>query len=145
MPYHAVIVFSRIVLSEAYAGVPGSIQDRFGCPRIHTAQSDIQSGDILLAIMARRSPDSEAIAIIQKNLDKPVECLTERDGEEITLCHAAFPAGRKVKAPWRWLKRYPTRPATFAESISGGFAITGLQAATIVYLPVGLIQGAIGS
>jgi regulator of sigma E protease len=38
---------------------------------------------------------------------------------------------------------YPTRQATFIESISGGAMVTGLQAATILYLPVALIQGVI--
>ena len=35
------------------------------------------------------------------------------------------------------------RPATFVESITGGAAVTGLQAAAIVYIPIALIQGVI--
>jgi regulator of sigma E protease len=38
---------------------------------------------------------------------------------------------------------YPTRPATLTESVYGGAMITGIQAATIVYLPVALIRGVI--
>ena len=38
---------------------------------------------------------------------------------------------------------YPTRPATFIESISGGATVTGLQAATIVYIPIALIRGVV--
>jgi regulator of sigma E protease len=36
-----------------------------------------------------------------------------------------------------------TRPATFREIITGGATYTGLQAASIVYLPIALIQGVI--
>ena len=38
---------------------------------------------------------------------------------------------------------YPRRAATLSEIVSGGFVYTGAQAAGILYIPIGLAQGAI--
>ena len=139
----AVIVFSFLISSEGMP-VPGSIKIDSVAQNSPAQQADVQSGDILLAINGEKVTEVQpAIAIIQANLDKPVELLIDRNGEEITLVATPLSTRTKSEGALGVGLGYPTRPATFAESIGGGFTITGLQAATIVYLPVALIQGVI--
>ena len=104
----------------------------------------MQTGDILLAINGQSVTEIEpAIAIIKENLDKPVELLIERNGEKITLTATPLSSRKKSEGALGIGLTYPTRPATLMESIAGGVTVTGIQAATIVYLPIALIQGAI--
>ncbi len=139
----AVIVFSFLIASEGMA-VPGSIKIESISPNSPAQQAEVQSGDILLAINGEKVTDIQpAIAIIQANLDKPVELLIDRDGKEVTIVATPLSSRTKSEGALGVALGYPTRPATFVESVSGGFTITGLQAATIVYLPVALIQGVI--
>ncbi|MDO8755382.1 MAG: site-2 protease family protein, partial [Anaerolineales bacterium] len=84
-----------------------------------------------------------AIAIIQQNLDQPVELLIERNGKQLIIMATPLSSRKKSEGALGVGLGYPTRPATFGESLTGGFAITGLQAATIAYLPIALIRGAI--
>ncbi len=139
----AVIVFSFLISNEGVP-VPGSIKIDSVAQNSPAQQADVQSGDILLAINGEKVSEVQpAIAIIQANLDKPVELLIDRDGKEITVIATPLSTRTKSEGALGVGLGYPTRPATFVESIGGGFTITGLQAATIVYLPIALIQGAI--
>ncbi|MBL8101516.1 MAG: site-2 protease family protein [Anaerolineales bacterium] len=139
----AIIVFSFLIASEGIP-VPGSIKIDSIAENSPAQQANVQSGDVLLAINGEKVTEIQpAIAIIQANLDKPVELLIDRNGEEITLIATPLSSRTKSEGALGVGLGYPTRPATFVESISGGVTITGLQAATIVYLPIALIQGAI--
>ncbi len=139
----AVIVFSFLISSEGVA-IPGSIKIDSISPNSPAQQADVQSGDLLLAINGEKVAEvPQAIAIIQANLDKPVELLIDRGGEELTIVATPLSTRTKSEGALGVALGYPTRPATFIESVTGGFTITGLQAGTIVYLPVALIQGAI--
>lgn len=139
----AVIVFSFLIASEGIP-VPGSIKIDSVAENSPAQAADIQSGDILLAINGEKVIEVQAaIDIIQANLDKPVKLLIDRNGEEVTVIAMPLSSRMKSEGALGVGLGYPTRPATFVESIGGGFAITGLQAATIVYLPVALIQGVI--
>lgn len=139
----AVIVFSILIASEGVA-VPGTIKIDTVAENSPAQQADIRSGDILLAINGESVSDIQpAIAIIRENLDQPVEMLIERDGEKLTITATPLSSRTAQEGALGVALAYPTRPATFVESISGGLTITGLQAATIVYLPVALIQGVI--
>lgn len=139
----AIIVFSILIASEGVA-VPGTIKIDTVAENSPAQQADIRSGDILLAINGESVSDIQpAIAIIRENLDQPVEMLIERDGEKITITATPLSSRTAQEGALGVALAYPTRPATFVESISGGFTITALQAATIVYLPVALIQGVI--
>ncbi len=139
----AVIVFSLLIAVEGMP-VPGSIKIDSVSENSPAQQADIQSGDILLAINGQSVTEVQAaIAIIQENLDQPVELLIERNGEEITIVATPLSSRKKSEGALGVGLGYPTRPATFVESITGGATITGLQAATIAYLPVALIRGVI--
>jgi regulator of sigma E protease len=139
----AVIVFSALV---AYEGVPvpGQIQIGAVSENSPAEQARMQSGDILLAINGREvSEVPAAIALIRENLDKPVELRVERDGETITIIATPLSSRSPSEGALGVALTYPTRPATFIESATSGLMITGIQAATIVYLPVALIRGVI--
>ncbi len=139
----AVVVFSFLIASE---GVPvaGSIKIDSVSEKSPAQAAGMQAGDILLAINGEKVTEIQsAITIIQANLDQPVEMLMDRNGEEVTLTATPLSSRLKSEGALGIGLGYPTRPATFIESLSGGFMITGVQAATIVYLPIALIQGAV--
>ena len=139
----AIVVFSLLVAFEGVA-IPGSVKINAITENSPAQQAGMQSGDVLLAINGERVTEIDpAITLIQANLDKPVELLINRNGQEITLTATPLSSRLKSEGALGVNLGYPTRPATFAESISGGFTITGIQAVTIVYLPIALIQGVI--
>jgi regulator of sigma E protease len=139
----AVVVFSFLIASEGMA-VPGSVKIDAITENSPAQQAGMQAGDILLAINGEKvSKIESAIAIIQANLDKPVKLLVNRNNENVTLTATPLSSRKKSEGALGIGLTYPTRPATVIESISGGATITALQAATIVYLPIALIQGAI--
>jgi len=139
----AIVVFSFLVASEGVA-IPGSVKVDAITQNSPAQQAGIQSGDILLSINGQKVSDIEsAIKIIQANLDKPVNLLISRASKEITITATPLSSRQKSEGALGVGLSYPTRPATFIESISRGAAFTAIQAATIAYLPVALIQGAI--
>jgi regulator of sigma E protease len=137
----AIVVFSALV---AFEGVPVT-----GKVKIDSVSADspaqsagIQNGDILLSINGTSVTDiNPAIAMIRDNLDKPVELVIERDGKQMTVTATPLSTRTKEQGALGIALTYPTRSATAWESISTGTMVTGLQAATLLYLPVALIQG----
>lgn len=139
----AIVVFSFLISSEGVA-VPGSIKIESVAENSPAEGAGIQSGDIILKINGQSVTDIDAtIALIKENLDTPVEFLIDRDGEQVTVTATPLSTRKKSEGALGVGLTYPTRPATFVESITGGFTVTGIQAATIVYLPIALIRGAI--
>lgn len=139
----AVIVFSALI---AYEGIPetGRVKIDAVAADSPAEQADIRSGDILVSINGEAVTDIQpAITIIRANLDQPVEMVFDRDGELITIVATPLSARTAQQGALGVGLTNPTRPATFIESVSGGATITGLQAATIIYLPIALIQGII--
>jgi regulator of sigma E protease len=139
----AIVVFSFLI---AFQGMPvrGSVKIDSVAKNSPAEQANIQNGDILLSINGKSVADIEAaIAIIKANLDQPVEMVFDRDGKQVTIKATPLSSRNASEGALGIGLTYPTRPATFIESITGGFTVTGLQAATIAYLPVALIQGVI--
>jgi regulator of sigma E protease len=141
----AVIVFSILIASSGVP-VPGKILIETVAPNSPAQQAGMQDGDVLLAINGQSVTEIQpAILLIRENLDKPVEILVERNGEQITLTATPLSSRTAQEGAMGVALATPTRPATLIESVTGGVTITAVQAATIVYLPVALIQGAISS
>ncbi|NJN80643.1 MAG: site-2 protease family protein [Anaerolineales bacterium] len=139
----AVIVFSILIASEGVP-VPGKIEIGTVAENSPAQQAGMQDGDILLAIDGESVTEvSPAVALIRENLDQPVELLIERNGEQITLIATPLSSRTAQEGALGIALTYPTRPATLVESVTGGVTVTSIQAATIVYLPIALIQGAI--
>lgn len=139
----AVIVFSFLIASQGVP-VPGSIKIDAITENSPAQQAGLQAGDILLAINGESVTDVEpAIAIIRENLDKPVHLLIDRNGEKITLSATPLSSRTRSEGALGVALAYPTRPATIAESISGGFSDTKSIASGILRLPIDLIRGVI--
>lgn len=139
----AVVVFSLLISFDGVQ-VPGSIKIDAVTENSPAQQAGLKAGDILLAINNQSVTEVQpAIAIIRENLDKPVELLIDRNGEKITITATPLSSRKKTEGALGVGLAYPTRPATFVESVSGGFTATSLTAVGIVYLPVALIQGVI--
>lgn len=139
----AVIVFSILIGSEGIP-VPGKVLIETVAENSPAQQAGMQNGDTLLSINGEAVTEvSPAVALIRENLDNPVEILVERNGEQITLTATPLSSRTAQEGALGVALATPTRPATFIESVSGGASITAIQAATIVYLPVALIQGVI--
>jgi regulator of sigma E protease len=139
----AIIVFSFLIGSEGMP-VHGSVKIDSVAKNSPAEQAKIQTGDILLSINGKSVSDIEpAITLIKANLDQPVEMVFNRNGQQVTITATPLSSRKASEGALGVGLSYPTRPATFVESISGGFTVTGIQAATIAYIPVALIQGVI--
>ncbi len=139
----AVIVFSMLI---AFEGIPvtGKVKIDSVSENSPAQQAGMQRGDIIVAINGEKVTDIQpAINIIKDNLDKPVELLIERNGEQMTVTATPLSSRTREQGALGIALTYPTRPANATEIVGGGFTITGLQAATIVYIPIALIQGVI--
>ncbi len=139
----AVIVFSALI---AYEGIPnpGSVKIDNVADASPAQEAGIQSGDIIVSINGQEVTDIQpAIDIIRASLDTPVEMVLDRNGEMVTITATPLSSRSPQQGALGIGLTYPTRPATLAESFSGGATITAIQAATIAYLPVALIQGLI--
>ncbi len=139
----AVIVFSLLIAMEGIP-VPGSVKIDSVSENSPALTAGLERGDILIAINGERVTEIQpAIDIIQENLDKPVELLIDRKGEEITITATPLSSRKREEGALGVALSYPSRPATISEIAGGGLSITAIQAATIVYLPIALIQGLI--
>jgi regulator of sigma E protease len=139
----AVIVFSLLIAMEGIP-IPGSVKINSVTENSPAMIAGVERGDVLLAINGERVADVQsAIDIIQANLDKPVELLVERNGEEIIITATPLSSRPREQGALGVGLGYPTRSATIGEIAGGGVTITAIQAATIVYLPIALIQGVI--
>ena len=139
----AIVVFSFLISFEGVP-MPGSVKIDSVSANSPAQQAGMQADDILLAINGQSVTEvNSVITIIKANLDKPVELLIERNGEKVTLTATPLSTRKASEGALGVGLGNPTRPATFIESVSGGFMVTAIQAATIVYLPIALIQGAI--
>ena len=139
----AVIVFA-IVVSLSGVAVPGPIVVRNVSPSSPAQAAGLQPDDRIVAMNGQDLTSVQsAIDIIRANLDKPVTLLIERDAQQITLEATPLSSRSAEQGALGVELSSPRRPATPAESIGGGFAITGLQAVSILYLPVALVQGLI--
>ncbi len=139
----AVVVFSFLIFFEGVSE-PGSVRINSVSDNSPAEQAGLQAGDVLISINGQSIAEvAAAIAIIRENIDQPVEMVVQRNGEQATVTATPLSTRKASEGALGVALGYPTRPATFIESVSGGAMITGLQAAAIVYLPVALIQGAI--
>jgi len=143
----AIVVFSFLISFEGVP-MPGSVKIDSVSANSPAQQAGMQADDILLAINGQSVTEvNSVITIIKANLDKPVELLIERNGEKVTLTATPLSTRKASEGALGvglgYRLGYQTRPATFIESVSGGFLATGIQAASIVYIPIALIQGAV--
>lgn len=141
----AIIVYSLIT---ALQGMPttGPVRLEEISPNSPALEAGLQPNDIIISVNGQTVEQTNDVStIIYANLDKPLTLVVNRNGQEVTLTATPLssrveggegPLGILMAAP-------PTRPATLTEIASNGVIITGLQAASLVYLPIALLQGVI--
>jgi regulator of sigma E protease len=139
----AVIVLT-IVIAQSGISVPGTIKIAEVTGGSPAALAGLQNDDIIKSINGTKVSDVDATRVlIRANLDKPITLLIQRNGQQLTISATPLSSRSADQGALGVALGYPTRPAGLGESIVGGFTLTGLQAISIMYLPVGLIQGAI--
>ncbi len=140
----AIIVFA-IIVSLSGVAIPGVVNIADIQPESPASEAGFAAGDIILAVNGTQvSQIAQARGIILDNLGQPVSILIERNGQQQTI--VATPLSTRVKENQGALGIIldaPRRPATLVESLTGGVVLTGMQAVTILSIPVMLIQGAI--
>ncbi len=141
----AILVYSLITGLQGVA-VKGPVRLEEISPASPALEAGLQPNDVILSINGQTvSQNSDVSNIIYNNLDKPLTLVVDRGGQQVTI--TATPLSSRVEGgqgPLGILMSAPaTRPATLGEIVSNGVIITGIQAASIIYLPIALIQGAI--
>lgn len=139
----AIVVFSMLIGFEGVAA-SGPIGVASITKNSPAEQAGLQSGDTILALNGEDITDvGQAIDIIQANLDQPVELKIKRGTDQLNITATPLSSRTKQEGALGVSLTSATRPATFREIITGGATYTALQAASLVYLPIAMIQGAI--
>src|SRR5258706_1072891 len=139
----AIVVLSFVIV-QAGIPVPGTVKVAQVTSDSPAEKAGLQDNDIIKAVNGTPVSDVDATRIlIRKNLDKPVTLLIERNGRQLTIIATPLSSRTVEEGALGVALGYPTRPAGLDEAVTGGVTLTGLQALNILYLPIGLIQGAI--
>jgi regulator of sigma E protease len=138
------VVVTSILIAQTGVSVEGKVLISNVSDASPAQQAGIMADDILLAINGTPvSTLDEARGKILAGIDTPIEFTIERAGQQVNITATPLSSRPKEQGALGVGLGYPRRQATIGEIVSGGFAYTGAQAAGILYIPVGLIQGAI--
>jgi regulator of sigma E protease len=139
----AILVFSAIV-SQVGISIPGKVLIEDVTANSPAEQAGLKNQDVILAINGTAVTQIDATrTLIRASLDKPLELSLERNGQNLTISATPLSSRTAEQGALGISLSYPHRPANLGDALSGGVAITGAQAVSILYIPVGLIQGAI--
>jgi len=139
----AVAVFATLIGMQGMP-IAGPVRVEDVLPNSPAAQAGLRAGDLIMEINGEQISDVEqAISIVRGHLDQPIEILVLRGDETLQLEALPQSTRSSEEGALGVGLRSQTRRATVGEMVSGGALITGLQAATILYIPVALIRGVI--
>jgi regulator of sigma E protease len=138
------IVVTSIIIAQTGVGVPGKVLIESVSDNSPAQQAGIRANDTLLTVAGKPvSTLDEAKTLIRAGIDQPLEMTLERDGKPLAVTATPLSSRPAAQGALGVGLSYPRRPATLTETIGGGFVYTGIQAAGILYMPIGLIQGVI--
>jgi regulator of sigma E protease len=141
--FTAIVVFALLIGMEGMA-TPGPINVAGISPESPAEQAGLVPGDTIRTMNDEEITEvSQAITIIQDNLDQPIEIEVEREGQLLSVTATPLSNRTRQQGALGVSLSPATRPATLVEMVTGGATITAYQAAAIAYLPVALIQGVI--
>jgi regulator of sigma E protease len=139
----AIVVFA-IIIAQSGVGVEGKVLIESVSAASPAQQAGIQANDILLAVNGTSVTNmDQARALIHAGVDTSLALTLERNGEQVKLNATPLSSRPADQGALGVGLSYPRRAATISEIVSGGFVYTGAQAAGILYLPIGLMQGAV--
>lgn len=138
------VVVTAVIIGQMGIAVPGKVLIEDVTPDSPAQAAGIQPKDVIVSIAGKPvTSTDEARTMIRASLDQPLEMTFERDGQLVTLTATPLSSRSPEQGALGVGLSYPRREATLLEAASGGFTYTGIQALTILYIPIGLIQGAI--
>lgn len=138
------IVVTAIIIAQTGVSVEGKVLIENVSGASPAQQAGIKPNDILLAVNGTPvSTLDEARALIRAGIDTPLELTLLRSGEQLKISATPLSSRAQEQGALGVGLAYPRRPATIKEILAGGFVYTGAQAASILYIPIGLVQGAI--
>ncbi len=138
------IVVTSIIIAMTGVGVEGKVLIENVSDASPAQAAGIHANDILLSVNGQSVTTLDAARnLIRDAIDTPVTFDLERNGQKVKLVATPLSSRPKDQGALGVGLSYPRRSATIGEVVSGGFLYTGIQAAGILYLPVGLIQGVI--
>lgn len=138
------VVVTAIIIAQMGVAVPGKVLIEDVSPDSPAQAAGIQPQDVIVSIAGKPVTSmEEARAMIRASLDQPLEMTFQREGQPVTLTATPLSSRSPEQGALGVGLSYPRREATLLEAVSGGFTYTGIQAITILYIPIGLIQGAI--
>lgn len=138
------VVVSSIIIAQSGIGVEGRVLIGTVSEASPAQQAGILANDVLVSVNGTPVKTlDEARTLILKAVDTPIAFTLERAGRQISLTATPLSTRKKEQGALGVGLAYPRRSATLAEMVSGGFIYTGVQAAGILYLPIGLMQGVI--
>ncbi len=139
----AVVIFS-IMIAQIGMPIPGQVMLGEVLADSPAAEVGLMNGDQLISVAGKNiSSVQEAVSLIREHRDEPVEIIVIRDNETLTFTPTPLSSRSAEVGALGVSLTTATRPATFIEAVGTGAALTGVQALTILYIPVGLIQGLI--
>jgi regulator of sigma E protease len=139
----AIVIFGVVTAMQGVP-VPGPVHLEEIAPASPAEQAGLQVNDKVLKVNGQPVNDTNTLSgAIRANLDKPIELLVERDGQQMTVSVTPLSSRLPDEGAMGVVMAPATRAATVGEVVSDAFMMTGLQAAGLIYLPVALIQGAI--
>lgn len=138
------VIVTAIIIAQMGVSVPGKVLIEDVTPDSPAQLAGIRPQDVIVSIAGTPvTTMDEARSMIRASLDQPLAMTFERDGQLVTLTATPLSSRTAEQGALGVGLAYPRRAATLSEIIGGGFTYTGIQALTILYVPIGLIQGAI--
>ena len=139
----AILVISIIVWQTGIS-VPGKVVIEEVVAASPAATAGLLPGDELMSINNTTvDTPTAATQLIRSNLDKEISLLVKRDSGDATILVTPLSTRSPQEGALGVSLGMPTRPATIGESLVNGVTFTGMQAWSILYMPVGLIKGVI--
>jgi len=138
------IIVTSLIISMAGISVPGTVLIGDVMDNSPASASGLAAKDRIVAINGIETTTiEETRELILANVDQEMTLKVERDGQILEIVTVPSSARTPEQGALGVGLTYPTRNASITESIQGGFSYTSAQALTILYLPVGLIEGVI--
>lgn len=138
------IVVTSIIISMVGIAVPGKVIVGDVMVDSPAAEAGILANDHILSINRIETKTiDEARTLIKANVNKEMLLEIDRNGQILEITSVPSSERTAEQGALGVGLTYPTRNATFIESVKGGFSYTASQALAILYLPVGLIEGVI--
>lgn len=139
----AVVVFALLIGLSGVV-VPGTVLVSSVEPQSPAFEAGFNTGDTILSVDGIEvESTTQAREMIFARLDQAIPIVVERNGEQIALTATPLSTRPAEQGALGIGLDVPRRPATASEVIIGGFTYTGLQAVTILSIPVLLIQNVI--